>query len=117
MPPIQLADSQLNALAAFLLKLTPKNIEVLSEAPDFAVEGAMIYQQNKCGMCHQINGVGQKLGPPLNGVAERRQRDWVEQHFLDPQKLSPGTTMPAYRFNARDLDKITTFLMQLPRQP
>jgi hypothetical protein len=37
MPPIRLNDSQLNALAAFLLKLTPKNAEALASAPDFAV--------------------------------------------------------------------------------
>ena len=41
MPPIQLSDSQLNALAAFLLKLNARNATALDNAPDFAVEGAL----------------------------------------------------------------------------
>jgi ubiquinol-cytochrome c reductase cytochrome b subunit len=114
MPPIQLSDSQLNALSAFLLKLTPANAEALQSAPEFAVEGAMIYQRFRCGACHQVNGVGVKMGPPLNGLAKRRTREWVEQHFLEPQKMSPGTVMPPYRFNPKDMDRVSSYLMGLP---
>jgi ubiquinol-cytochrome c reductase cytochrome b subunit len=113
MPPIQLTDGQLNALAAFLLKLTPKNAQALQSAPQFAVEGAMVYQQFQCGACHQVNGVGMKLGPPLNAVAKRRTREWIEEHFVNPQKLSPGTLMPPYKFAPRDLERITSYLMAL----
>ena len=114
MPPVQLSDSQLNALAAFLLKLTPRNAEALQSAPAFVVEGAMVYQQHRCGVCHQVNGVGMKMGPPLNGLAGRRSREWVVEHFLEPQKLSPGSVMPPYRFSSRDMDRITSYLMALP---
>ena len=113
MPPVQLADSQLNTLAAFLMKLKPSNVEALDSAPDPIVKGAMVYQQNKCGTCHQVNHVGQKLGPPLNGLAQRRKREWVEQHFAEPQKLSPGSTMPPYRFAPQDLQNVTEYLMSL----
>jgi ubiquinol-cytochrome c reductase cytochrome b subunit len=34
MPPVQLEDADLNALAAFLLKLTPRNAAALQSAPD-----------------------------------------------------------------------------------
>ena len=113
MPPIQLNDSQLNALAAFLLKLNPKNAAALQSAPDYAVDGAMVYQQFRCGACHQVNGVGMKVGPPLNGLGRRRTREWVVQHFLEPQKLSPGTVMPPYRFPPKDLERITAYLLKL----
>jgi ubiquinol-cytochrome c reductase cytochrome b subunit len=114
MPPVQLNGSQLNALAAFLLKLNPKNAKALQSAPAFAVEGALIYQQNRCGMCHQVNGTGVHTGPALNGVARRHTREWIEQHFAEPQKLSPGSGMPPYKFSSRDLDRITTYLLSLP---
>ena len=68
MPPIQLSDAQLNTLAAFLLKLNQSNAEALLAAPEFAVEGALVYQAKQCGSCHTVNGVGMKLGPPLNGL-------------------------------------------------
>ena len=113
MPPIQLTDAQLNALAAFLLKLTPANAEKLENAPDFAVHGAMIYQANNCGVCHMVNGVGMKLGPPLNGVAKRRTASWVQSHFEDPQKMSPGTVMPAYKLPARQMQDLVAYLMTL----
>lgn len=114
MPPIRLSDSQLNALAAFLLKLNEKNAAALQSAPEFAVEGAVIYQAHRCGTCHVVNGYGMKMGPPLNGLAKRRTRDWVEFHFLEPQKYSPGTIMPAYKFSRREMDRITSYLMALP---
>jgi ubiquinol-cytochrome c reductase cytochrome b subunit len=114
MPPIQLSDAQLSALAAFLLKLNATNAAALESAPAFATDGAMIYQRQKCGVCHQINGSGTKMGPALNGLAQRRSREWVEEHFANPQKLSPGTVMPPYKFSSRDMDRITSYLMGLP---
>jgi len=114
MPSIQLSTPQMNALAAFLLKWNPKNARELEAAPAVAVEGAMVYQGQKCGICHQVNGVGQKMGPSLNGVASRRSREWIEEHFRDPQKMSPGSPMPPYKFSSRDMDRIVSYLLALP---
>jgi len=113
MPPIQLSDAQLNALAAFLLKLNPRNAQALYSAPQYAVEGAMVYQHNGCAACHQVNGAGMKIGPSLDGLAQRRSREWVEGHFADPRKLSPGSVMPPYRFTPRELERITSYLLAL----
>ncbi|MBY0373208.1 MAG: cytochrome b N-terminal domain-containing protein [Bryobacteraceae bacterium] len=115
MPPIHLSDRQLNALAAFLLRLNEKNAEALEKAPSFAVEGAMIYQRQSCGNCHQVNNAGMNNGPSLNGLALRRSKEWVMGHFRDPQKFSPNTIMPPYRFNNRDMENVTNYLMLLPR--
>jgi len=114
MPPIQLSDAQLNALAAFLLKLTPNNASALENAPEFAAAGAIVYQESHCGMCHSANGSGMKIGPPLNGLAKKRSRSWVADHFVNPQQLSPGTIMPPYRLPAKDLENLTTYLFALP---
>jgi ubiquinol-cytochrome c reductase cytochrome b subunit len=114
MPPIQLSDAQLNTLAAFLLKLNARNAEALQSAPDFAVEGALIYQKSQCGSCHSVNGVGVKLGPPLNGLKQRRTEQWVQDHFRNPQALSPGSSMPPYRFTPAEMEKIVAYLFVLP---
>jgi ubiquinol-cytochrome c reductase cytochrome b subunit len=114
MPPIVLTDAQLNSLAAFLLKLNPDNATALTVAPDFALEGALVYQGNRCGDCHKVNGVGASVGPPLNGVSRRRSRSWVEEHFADPPKYSPGSFMPAYHFSQKDLNNLTSYLFALP---
>ncbi len=114
MPSIQLSNSQLNSLAAFLLKLNPKNSEALQSAPRFAVDGAMVYQRFRCSACHQVNGVGMRVGPVLNGLVSRRDRAWVVENFANPQKTSPSSIMPPYNFSATDLEAITTYLLNLP---
>jgi ubiquinol-cytochrome c reductase cytochrome b subunit len=114
MPPVALADSQLNALAAFLLKLTPQNALKLQDVPQYALDGAIIYQRHRCSLCHEVNGVGMKTGPSLNGLARRRDESWVKAHFLDPQKLSPGSTMPAYPFQPKENEALTKYLLALP---
>jgi ubiquinol-cytochrome c reductase cytochrome b subunit len=117
MPAIQLSDAQLNALAAFLLKLTPRNAEALANAPDFAVEAALLYQTKNCASCHQINSVGMTIGPPLNGLSRRRTKTWVVQHFANPQALSPGSFMPPYQFSQREMDNLVAYLFTLPDMP
>jgi ubiquinol-cytochrome c reductase cytochrome b subunit len=114
MPPIALSDAQLSSLSAFLLKLSPRNASALNNAPAFAVSGALVYQKNGCGDCHQVNGNGESMGPPLNGLARRRGRSWIEQHFANPTALSPGTMMPPYRLSAAELDNLTRYLLALP---
>jgi ubiquinol-cytochrome c reductase cytochrome b subunit len=114
MPSIQLADAQLNSLAVMLLKLRPAKASFLEATPDFAAHGARVYQANQCGACHRVNGAGIQVGPGLNGLAKRRSRDWVERHFADPRKLSPGSTMPPYALKRRDLENLTTYLLSLP---
>ena len=114
MPAIQLSDPQLNSLAAFLLKLNDRNATALENAPEFATQGALVYQANHCGSCHMVNGIGMRVGPPLNGLSKRESRSWVEDHFADPKKLVPGSIMPPYKLSPRDLENLTTYLFALP---
>lgn len=115
MPAVELSTSQLNTLAAFVLKLNPANAVAIQDAPRFGVEGAMLYQKNQCGACHQVRGVGMKMAPSLDGVGDRRNKQWLIDHFGDPAKLSPGSTMPPYKFNAREMETMTSYLLAIPK--
>ena len=115
MPPVQLDDGGLNALSAFVMKLTPETEASYLSAPDFVVHGAAVYQASHCGSCHQIKGVGMKVGPPLDGEGTRRDRAWLEKHFNDPQSTSPGSLMPPYKFTPQDMDAVCQYLLQLPK--
>ena len=115
MPPIQLSDSQLNTLAAFLLKLNPDNATAIDDAPELAVQGAVVYQAQGCcrlPYCEWSWDGGRSAS--LNGLASRRTRSWVEEHFADPPKLSPGSIMPPYKLPSRDLDNLVAYLFLLP---
>jgi cbb3-type cytochrome oxidase cytochrome c subunit len=61
-----------------------------------------------------VNGVGMKMGPPLNGLALRRTKTWVAQHFANPAALSPGSFMPPYQFSPREMDNLIAYLFTLP---
>jgi len=74
----------------------------------------MLYVEHECGVCHVVNGAGQTVGPPLNGVGGRRDRDWLVGHFRDPQKFSPGSMMPPYEFSEDEMDAMVRYLLALP---
>jgi hypothetical protein len=103
----------LNTLAAFLLKLSPDNATVIDDAPNAAVQGVIVYLAQGCGDYHKANGAGMDVGPSLNGLAKRRTRSWIEEHFADPPKLSAGSIMPPYKFQPRDLDNLLAYLFAL----
>jgi len=114
MPRIDLTDGQIQALTAFLLKLTPDNADAFSQAPSKPLEAAAIFVSSGCNACHQVNGSGGTIGPPLNGVAGRHSREWVAQHLRDPKSQTPGTAMPPFRFADHDRDLLISYLFSLP---
>jgi ubiquinol-cytochrome c reductase cytochrome b subunit len=114
MKPVDLSDTELKELLSLMMKLTPDNGDVVDSAPDFAVNGALIFQKNSCGTCHSVNGVGGKIGRPLNGLAQRRNEAWVIQHFQNPQMLSPGSPMPSYKFTPSEMQDEVSYLFTLP---
>jgi len=114
-PPGALTGEQVNMLAAFVAARSVQAVDALQNAPRSAVEGALIYQANDCGSCHRLNGVGDELGPALNGVGERHDRSWIEQHFADPPKYSPDSIMPAFQFKADELKLLTDYITAIPR--
>ena len=114
MPPVHLQDPQLNALSEFVLKLDPQSEAAIESAPQPEVQGAMLYISNGCGSCHKVNGVGMPIGPPLNGVSQRRDNKWLADHFRDPRAMSPGSTMPPYHFNPSDMEHMIAYLDSLP---
>ena len=114
MPPVRLKDSELNALSLFVMRLTPENEADLLSAPALAVKGATIYQESHCNACHQLEGSGMKIGPPLDGVGDRHDRAWLEQHFQDPRSVSKDSKMPAYKFDVDQMAANCGYLLQMP---
>jgi mono/diheme cytochrome c family protein len=102
-------------LTVFVAKRSDKAADALQNAPQSAVQGALIYQANDCGSCHKLNGVGDEVGPPLNGVGERRDRAWIEGHFADPPKYVPNSVMPSFHFSPEDLKLITDYITAIPK--
>jgi cbb3-type cytochrome oxidase cytochrome c subunit len=113
MPPIDLSTAEANEVSALMLKLNPEVGNVVQNTPGFVVQAAALYTKNSCGSCHKVNGVGQSVGPPLNGLSQRRNEQWVIDHFNRPQALSPGSPMPPYKFSQKDMDAMVNWLFTL----
>ncbi len=114
MTPVNLTGAQMNDLASAMAALTPDNGDLITNTPAFAADGAALYQKNFCSACHMVNGVGGKMGPALNGLAARRTEAWTKEHFVNPQKMSPGTPMQVYKFSQKEMDDMVSYLFTLP---
>ncbi len=112
--PHSLSAPQMNALVMFMSKLTAEKSAALRDAPADLLEGADIYVSNLCSSCHKVNGAGGQTGPSLNGLSERRSRQWVVRHFQAPRIMSPGSIMPPYHFASDEEGKLIAYLFQLP---
>ena len=95
---------------------TPKELAAATPdmAPAAAIDSAKLYVKLGCAACHVVNGQGGKSGPALNGLMFRRDATWLAGHFREPQKFSPGTTMPAYDLPPAQMDPLIQWLLALP---
>ena len=64
-----------------------------------------------CVACHSLGGTGGVVGPALDGVGTRYDRDGLRAWLDNPQSVKPGTAMPDLNLSASDLDALTDFLM------
>lgn len=64
-----------------------------------------------CVACHSLGGSGGVVGPALDGVGTRYDRDGLRAWLDNPQSVKPGTAMPDLNLSASDLDALTDFLM------
>lgn len=96
--------------------MTPKEMAAApaTEVPQFAIDAAKQYAKLGCATCHVVNGEGGKMGPELNGLQFRRDKSWLEGHFNEPQKYSPGTSMPPYKLPQPQMDAMVRWLLTLP---
>ena len=55
--------------------------------------------QSRCAACHTIGG-GDRIGPDLLGVTQRRSADWLRRYMLEPDKvLAEGDPIATRLFN------------------
>lgn len=99
--------------------------EPIVEVPDGDPErGRQLIESYGCGTCHTISGIestDKYVGPPLDGLAERRYIAGDEPNNLevliawiqDPQAIEPGTIMPDLGVSADEARDIAAYLYGL----
>ena len=80
-------------------------------------EGRRLFETEGCHGCHKLDGVGGSIGPDLSEEgASQRSPQWLEAHFLDPSRVSPGTPMPNFHFTREQARALTYFMLSLTNQ-
>lgn len=62
------------------------NIPATAPPPDAAAQRGKLAFESKCLACHTIGG-GDKLGPDLHGVTQRRDQAWLTRWMKDPEGM------------------------------
>jgi mono/diheme cytochrome c family protein len=70
-----------------------------------------------CLGCHAIDGRGGSIGPALDGISQRADRDYVLAVITDPQGTIPGTLMPHQPLPDEERGRLASYLMALPATP
>jgi len=82
---------------AQLLKLIEERRNQFNATTADSTRGVLLFEKN-CGVCHQIAGKGQKVGPQLDGIGARGMARLVED-ILDPNR----NVDPAFRSTVLEL--------------
>lgn len=75
--------------------------------------GKALIRQRGCIGCHVTEGKGGTMGPPLDGVAERRSEAFVLQQIRDPKANDPASLMPALGLSDAEASAIWAYLQTL----
>jgi protein SCO1/2 len=101
-----------------------------AEAKPITVPNGQRLFASKCSACHTV-GKGDRLGPDLAGVTERREHAWLMRYIQHPDEvLASGDPIAAALYNkykkvgmpylglgASDVDDLVSFLATRPAQP
>ncbi|HEY2379802.1 MAG TPA: c-type cytochrome [Terriglobia bacterium] len=106
MPTFHFTDEQAATIEKYFSALDkveyPYVNTEIETTPDRLKIGAELFQKLSCQSCHPTSNVippgktAADLAPNLQLAHQRLRPDWVLQWVADPQKIFPGTRMPAF---------------------
>ena len=116
MPDYRLSAAEADAIAGFLLEQRGADVpawEPLALSPFASAKaGVLLRDRWSCLGCHQLGDDGGRMGPRLDGIAERLRPAYVRALIEDPGHLAPGTVMPASLEQPDRMDLIASFLVR-----
>lgn len=96
------AENALEAAAT----VTPVAAEVLEK-------GKQVYRQQRCQVCHSIEGSGNRRNP-LDGVGAKLTGEEVRKWIVTPQEMDPKVRKRAYdKLAPEELEALVAYMMSL----
>lgn len=126
-PMLPKGMTQLNCFQCHTYKEAPKGTEM-------AQKGYKLFSTLGCVACHKIEGLSAGVQcPELTNEGDKHPKlytfghiygehstiNWQVQHFLEPERVSPGTAMPRLVTTYEDALALATFVLSLktPKVP
>ncbi len=85
-------------------------------------KGRVQFARNRCNTCHTVEGIGGCLAPPLDGISDRRSREFLlsritkgTKHESDFAKRYGEELMPHLRIPAEDARVVVEYLLTIPK--
>ncbi len=75
--------------------------------------GVHYYRQEHCANCHNVEGDSPKSGPNLLNTSLRHDATWLTQHFREPEKVAPGSTMTPLNLSDTELKDMLALMLKL----
>ena len=120
MPNLNLSDAEIVDLTAFLTWVNgidtnnwpPQSLAVASSSGES--RGEVVFKQERCSLCHSINGIGGNVGPNLTHVGSRRSKAWIVSQIKDPKSHYPDSVMPSFaKLPEKDIEALAYYLSEL----
>src|SRR5574341_679406 len=89
-------------------------------------QGRALYEKFNCAGCHTISNSGGRIGPPLDGVGGRREKDFLTAHLTDPAEHArkfpelhgnQPNRMPHPHASPDEVKSLVAYLLTLPEPP
>lgn len=92
---------------------SPQAMGAPSRDPQMIARGRDLIGQRACLGCHVIGRQGAQVGPTLNGIAERRDTDFLRRKLADPTVDKATSMMPNFGLSDDEIEAILAYLASL----
>ncbi|MBI2863404.1 MAG: c-type cytochrome [Chloroflexi bacterium] len=79
--------------------------------------GKAVFQDRRCSVCHNVAGIGGKIGPDLTTVGRRLDATALIKHLKEPQRTGATAAMPDYQFTDPEVLELVSYLLTLKKAP
>lgn len=90
---------------------TPSAGDAKTDAPpaDAVARGRAVYVEQRCRVCHSIEGEGNPRSP-LDGVGARLTEQEIRLWIVAPQEMDPAVAKRGYKLSEEDLSALVAYL-------
>lgn len=93
------------------------NVLAISSMPDAAKTGAVLYNELRCGLCHNVSARGLNIPPSLANAGDKFQTAWLVAYLKAPYRrrwasmgVRPALRMPNFLLSENEARALAAYL-------